>query len=173
MATPSIGGAGAGGRAANGDVPKVPTALRVPGGDPAQGAGRRHPLQVRVGSILRNCATSCPQHAMLLQIRIARLGVRGESHRVLAHSCCSLPFAEAPSLLALPSKTLPAADALLVADPRSEACLYKFRYPDEVGQRAAEVAAELEAKRKEKKAAAASRRRSRLSELMEPFPRGL
>lgn len=31
----------------------------------------------------------------------------------------------------------------------------------------------MEAKRKEKKRVAAAKRRSRLSELMEPFPRGL
>jgi hypothetical protein len=49
----------------------------------------------------------------------------------------------------------------------------RYKYPEEVGQRAAEVAEALEAKRKEKKRAAAAARRSRLSELMEPFPRGL
>ncbi len=38
---------GAGGRAADGYVPQVPAALRVPGGAGTQGAGRRHPLQVR------------------------------------------------------------------------------------------------------------------------------
>lgn len=47
------------------------------------------------------------------------------------------------------------------------------RYPDEVGQRAIDAAAEMEARRKERKRLAAQQRRDRLAELMEPWPRGL